>query len=200
MRGVARKNIDSSKADRALQQSELRYRRLFESAKDGILILEPEAGCIVDVNPFMTELTGYPRDYFVGKLVWEIGLLQHADDVKAAFVELQARDYSRYDCLPLNTIDASSVTQLRDSIREQRTGDVELQNYRKDGTSFWNHVVVTPVLDDRGRLTNFVGVQTDVRFVVDGRRPPSHERATAGDPPRTAATWDEGTVHVRLHR
>ena len=43
----------------ALQDSEVRYRRLFETAKDGILILDADTGKIIDANPFMTDLLGY---------------------------------------------------------------------------------------------------------------------------------------------
>ena len=52
------------------------YRRLFESAKDGILILEAETGMILDVNPFLIELLGYSHEKFLEKAIWEIGLLK----------------------------------------------------------------------------------------------------------------------------
>src|SRR6185369_18086994 len=57
-----------------LRISELRYRRLFEAARDGILILDAATLKITDVNPFMTELLGYPHAQFIGKELWEIGL------------------------------------------------------------------------------------------------------------------------------
>ncbi len=57
-------------AGEALRASELRYRRLFESAKDGILILDAETGMIVDVNPFLIELLGISRKAFLDKKVW----------------------------------------------------------------------------------------------------------------------------------
>jgi two-component system cell cycle sensor histidine kinase/response regulator CckA len=241
-----------------LRASEIRYRRLFETAKDGILILAADTGCIVDVNPYMTELTGYARQDFLGKHLWEIGPFKDTAASKDSFAELRAKDYVRYEDLPLKTTDGrtvdvefvsnvylvdgvkviqcnirditvrkrvedqlrlrdraiqavglgilisdprgtdqpivyaspgvtkltgyepaeivgrncrflqgkdtdpASVAVLRDAIREARSCVVELVNYRKDGTPFWNSIAVSPVVDARGALTNFVGVQTDV--------------------------------------
>lgn len=249
---------DRKKADADLRESETRYRRLFESAKDGILILEAGAGRIVDVNPFMTELTGYLRDDFIGKHLWEIGAFKDAAASKASFAELQASEYVRYDDLPLKTLDGrkvdvefvsnvylvnskrviqcnirdvtvrrqaeaslrmrdraiQAVTQgilitdasredhpivyaspgferlsgytadevlgkncrllqgpstdpasrakLREAVGRGEACTVELLNVRKDGTSFWNLLAVSPVTDSLGRVTHFVGVQTDV--------------------------------------
>ncbi len=245
-------------ADTKLRASEEQYRRLFESAKDGILILNAETGCVVDANPFMTELTGYPRDHFLGRRLWEIGPLADVAASKASFAELQAKDYVRYEELPLKTrdgrkvdvefisnvylvngkkviqcnvrditvrkraedelrlreraieavsqgiiitdasgpdnlityaspgftiltgyeikevlgrncrflqgpgTDPASIALLRDAVRDGRSCAVELLNFRKDRSSFWNHVAISPVRDGDGRVTNFVGVQTDV--------------------------------------
>jgi PAS domain S-box-containing protein len=56
-----------------LKDSELRYRRLFEAAQDGILILDSETGMIEDVNPFLIDMLGYSRQAFVEKKLWEVG-------------------------------------------------------------------------------------------------------------------------------
>jgi PAS domain S-box-containing protein len=86
-----------------LQASEMRYRRLFESARDGILILDATTRKITDANPFMVELLGYSRDEFLGKELWEIGLLKDQEASRAAFRELQENGYIRYEGLPLET-------------------------------------------------------------------------------------------------
>ena len=249
---------DREKGDAALRASEKKYRRLFETAQDGILILDAGTGRVVDSNPFMTKLTGYRREEFLGKLIWELGPFVDAAASKASFAELQANDYVRYEDLPLKTHDGCEVAvefisniylvederviqcnirditarkavenalKLRDraieavsqgiivtdstkpddpivyvspgftrltgyaredalgqncrflagagtaaepratlqrAIREGKSCTVELLNFRKDGTSFWNCVAISPIKDDCGRLTNFVGVQTDV--------------------------------------
>jgi PAS domain S-box-containing protein len=88
-------------AEQALRLSEIRYRRLFESAKDGILILDAETGRITDVNPFMAMLLGYTREEFLGKSLWEIGAFRDEAANRAAFTELQKRRYIRYEDLPL---------------------------------------------------------------------------------------------------
>lgn len=84
-----------------LQASEIRYRRLFESARDGILILDAVSRKIIDANPFMVELLGYSREEFLGKELWQIGLFKDKDQNQAAFRELQEKGYIRYDNMPL---------------------------------------------------------------------------------------------------
>ena len=87
----------------ALRASELRYRRLFESARDGILILNAETGMIVDVNPFLVELLGISHETFLGKKVWQLGFLKDIVANEDKFAELQAQKYIRYEDLPLET-------------------------------------------------------------------------------------------------
>ncbi|TFG93743.1 MAG: PAS domain S-box protein [Syntrophobacterales bacterium] len=94
---------DRKQMEEALEKSEKRYRRLFEAAQDGILILNAETGQISDVNPFLTEMLGYSHEDFLGKKLWEIGLFQDIDASKAAFSELQDKGYVRYKDLPLET-------------------------------------------------------------------------------------------------
>ena len=91
--------------EEAQLSSELRYRRLFESAKDGILILDADSGQIVDVNPFLIEMLGFSKEEFVGKELWQIGLFTDVAASRLAFAELQLRGYIRYENLPLETRD-----------------------------------------------------------------------------------------------
>jgi PAS domain S-box-containing protein len=87
----------------AMRTSEIRYRRLFEAARDGILILDPDTRKITDANPFMSELLGYPHDELLGRELWEIGLLKDEDASRAAFRQLQKKHFIRYEDLPLQT-------------------------------------------------------------------------------------------------
>jgi two-component system cell cycle sensor histidine kinase/response regulator CckA len=101
---VLQRSISSLKltsSEEALRDSEVRYRRLFETAQDGILILDAETGLITDVNPFLVKLLDYSREEFLGKALWDIGLFKDIEASKAAFRELQAEQYVRYDDLPL---------------------------------------------------------------------------------------------------
>lgn len=84
--------------------SEIRYRRLFESARDGILILDAATGRILDVNPFMEEILGYSHEQFLEKHVWDLGFLEDIVANMANFLELQQKAYVRYENIPLETV------------------------------------------------------------------------------------------------
>jgi PAS domain S-box-containing protein len=88
-------------AQASTEVSEIRYRRLFEAARDGILILDPGTRKITDANPFMSELLGYPRAELLGKELWQIGLLKDEKANQSAFRELQKKHFIRYEDLPL---------------------------------------------------------------------------------------------------
>ena len=100
---------DRKRAEEALVASEVRYRRLFETAKDGILILDAETGAVHDVNPFLVELLGYLREKFLGKRIWELGIFKDVAANQANFAELQRQEYIRYEDLPLETADGRRV-------------------------------------------------------------------------------------------
>src|SRR6185369_16362056 len=85
----------------AMRASEIRYRRLFEAARDGILILDPDTRKITDANPFMSELLGYSHKELLGKELWEIGLLEDEKASQSAFRELKRTHFIRYEDLPL---------------------------------------------------------------------------------------------------
>jgi len=89
--------------------SEVHYRRLFESSKDGILILDAETGKIVDVNPFLIDLLGYSKNELIKKSIWEIGAFQDIIENKDKFQELQQSEYVRYEDFPLETSDGSKI-------------------------------------------------------------------------------------------
>ena len=95
--------INLARPNETLRTSEMRYRRLFESARDGILILNADTLRITDVNPFMFELLNYTRDEFVEKELWEIGVFKDKAASQEAFRELQLTGYLRYENLPLQT-------------------------------------------------------------------------------------------------
>lgn len=92
-----------------LKQSELRYRRLFEAAQDGILILNAGTGAITDVNPFLIKMLGYSREEFVEKKLWEVGAFKDIEASQDAFEALQQNEYIRYDDLPLKTKDGRLI-------------------------------------------------------------------------------------------
>jgi PAS domain S-box-containing protein len=91
--------------DQELRASKLSYRRLFEAAKDGILILDFETGCITDVNPFLVELLGFSHREMVGRTVCELSSFRDIEANRAILARLQQDGYVRYDDLLLKTAD-----------------------------------------------------------------------------------------------
>ncbi len=89
----------------ALRASEVRYRRLFEAAQDGVLILDAGTGMVVDVNPFLIEKLGFSREAFLGKRIWELGFFKDVVASQANFAKLREKGYVRYENLPLETAD-----------------------------------------------------------------------------------------------
>lgn len=90
-------------AEQSLHASEIRYRRLFEAARDGILILDHETGMIMDVNPFLVKMLGYSREQFLGKPIWGIGFFKDIAANKSNFAELQQKEFIQYENMPLET-------------------------------------------------------------------------------------------------
>ncbi len=100
---------ERKRAEAQMKENELRYRRLFETAKDGILILDARTGRITDANPFMSELLGYSHDELRDKELWQIGLFKDAEANRAVYRLLHDRGHVRYDHLPLENRSGQSV-------------------------------------------------------------------------------------------
>jgi PAS domain S-box-containing protein len=129
----ARDLTERRQAEEALRLRE----RALESASQGILITDPGRpdNPIIYANPAFERLTGFARAEVLG---CNCRILQGVET------------------------DPAAVAELRRAVREGLPCAVELLNYRKDGSTFWNALSVSPVRDADGRLTHFVGVQTDV--------------------------------------
>lgn len=91
----------AKEAESALRDSEVRYRRLFQSAKDGILILDANTGKIIEANAFMSGLLGMERQDIVSKELFELGMGKDIEANKEAFRELRRSGYMRHDHLPM---------------------------------------------------------------------------------------------------
>ncbi|MGQ3411856.1 bacterio-opsin activator domain-containing protein [Natrinema sp. LN54] len=111
--------------------------RALEEAPVGVTISDPdrEDNPLVYINEAYEEITGYAYDDVVGR---NCRFLQGPDSNEDAIAEMAA------------------------AIDENRPTTVELENYREDGTEFWNEVTIAPVRDEDGRVTNYVGFQNDV--------------------------------------
>jgi len=100
---------ERTQVEAALEASEVRYRRLFETAQDGILLLDAHTGEIVDANPFLEDLLGYTHDQMVGRKLWEMGPFKDIAAARAALEKLQTERYVRYEDLPLQTKDGRQI-------------------------------------------------------------------------------------------
>jgi PAS domain S-box-containing protein len=111
--------------------------RAVTASTNSIVITDPNQpdDPLVYVNPAFERTTGYPAEEALGR--------------NCRF--LQGEDH-----------DQPALEELRTAIHEERHCTVVLRNYRKDGTPFWNELSVYPVRDEKGHMTNFVGVQNDV--------------------------------------
>ena len=102
-RGINKDITYRKKAEELVRASELQYRRLFESATDGILILDYHTGYIHDINPSLSKITGYPKEEITGKKLWEIIFFETLRDPKTFFKGLQENEYVKYEDLSLKT-------------------------------------------------------------------------------------------------
>jgi two-component system cell cycle sensor histidine kinase/response regulator CckA len=110
--GTGHKSDEShseTKTEQALRASELSYRRLFETAQDGILILDADTGRVNDANPFLIKLLGFSHGEMVGKTVGELSPFKDLVSNQAMLERLQKYGYVRYEDLPLETVDGRKV-------------------------------------------------------------------------------------------
>jgi len=100
---------NSVSLDKKLKESEIRYRRLFETGKDGILILDFETGNIMEANPFIVNIIDIPLTSIIGKKLWEIGLFSNKEESEQAFIELKTNGYIRFEDMPIKRRNGSKV-------------------------------------------------------------------------------------------
>ena len=105
----ARADQAETRSEQAIHASEVSYRRLFETAKDGILILDAGTGRISDANPFLFKLLGFSLSEMIGKTVGELSPFKDIESNQAMLERLQKDGYVRYDDLPLETRDGRKV-------------------------------------------------------------------------------------------
>ena len=82
-------------------ESEMRYRRIFETARDGILILDFDTSKIIDANPFMVKMLNYTLGEIIGKKLWEIGLFGNQDLFERAFTDLSSNGFVYVEEMPI---------------------------------------------------------------------------------------------------
>jgi PAS domain S-box-containing protein len=103
MLAVIRDVTERKQHEHDILESEVRYRRLFETAHDGVLILDPVTRKIIDANPYMTRILGYSHDALVGRELYEIGLLKDEAASQEMVRKLKRAKQVRYENLPLES-------------------------------------------------------------------------------------------------
>lgn len=109
MIGVIQDITDRKITLEKIQNAETRSHQIFESSKEGILILDAITGQITDANPALIELIGFNYNELVGKELWEIGVFKNIAASKDAFIELQNKEYIRFEDMPLETKAGNSI-------------------------------------------------------------------------------------------
>jgi PAS domain S-box-containing protein len=99
----------AAQGEQALRASEVKYRKLFETAQDGILILEADTGRISEVNPFLLKLLGFTHEEVVGRFIWELSPFEDIVSNQEKLIQLQVEGYVRYENLPLLTKDGRMI-------------------------------------------------------------------------------------------
>ena len=100
---ITRDLTERRQTEALIADSELRYRRLFETAQDAILILDARTGKITDANPYIQQLLGYSHEELMDKELWQLGMFEDKESIRSAFRRLQDEGYSRFEHLPLVT-------------------------------------------------------------------------------------------------
>jgi PAS domain S-box-containing protein len=153
------------KAEHELEISEVRHRRLFESTRDGILILDAATAKVLDVNRFLANLLGYPREHFLGKELWEIGVFKDAESSKTAMATLQKLGEIRFEDLPLQHKDGRHIPVefVSNVYREGRRSVIQC-NIR-DITE--RKGVERALAESQERLLRIIGSATDAIVTVN---------------------------------
>jgi PAS domain S-box-containing protein len=96
-------------AQEEIKLSEEKYRRLFETSKEGVLLADATTGVIADINTFVVEFLGYPREKLLGKKLWEIDAVKNIPASRKAFEEIIKTDSVHHEEVALSTISGDEV-------------------------------------------------------------------------------------------
>ncbi len=117
----------------ALHAFEFRYRRLFETAPHGILLLDAGSGKITDANPFALELLDFPFEELCGRELWEIGRYEEIAESRASFRKLQQTRHAHSDHLALRTKSGEVIAvEVESSIYDEGEQEVAQCIIRRD--------------------------------------------------------------------
>lgn len=118
---------------------------ILDHCVNGVTLADPDLDDrpIIYANKAFENLSGYGQEEIIGR--------------NCRFLQGEDRDQPE-------------LTKLRESLKKQEAVSVTLRNYRKDGTLFNNYLTVTPLLDNKGNLIYFLGVQYDITHKINAER------------------------------
>ena len=214
--GLVRDITGPKRAEDELRISEVRYRRFFETTKDGILILDARTGRVADVNPSLVQLLGYSREAFLGKRIWELEFFKHIVRDQGAFEGLLQKEYIRYDDKSLETAEGRRIdvefvsniyqvdnqTVVRCNIRDitERKRDEWRALIYKDQLRAFSHRLETLREEERTRISREIhdvlgqmltGIKMDLRWI-------EHRLDEFGDDRRVNPILDKLVVATEL--
>jgi len=149
----------------------LMLKRAVESARNGICITNPRLADnpIIYVNDAFLYMSGFERHQVLGR--------------NCRFLQRDDRDQS-------------SIANIREAVRHEQTITTIMRNYRRDGTLFWNELTLSPVHDERGQLTHFVGIQNDITARKEAETRVSEFYSVISHELRTPLTSINGALSV----
>lgn len=104
-----RTRTENIKIQKSLIASEAKYRSLFETAQDGLIILDAQTGEIKEVNYYLIELLGFSPNKFLRNKLWEIDLFKSIVASKKAFEELKNQKYNRFENVPIKNSEGNTI-------------------------------------------------------------------------------------------
>jgi PAS domain S-box-containing protein len=212
---------EHTRAAQAVAISEIRYRRLFETAQDAILILDADSGRIFDANPFIVDMLGYTHEELMGKELWEICLFEDRQANRAAMRRLQEQGYIRYEDLPLETSDGQcrdvefvsnvysvqghpviqcNIRDITDRKRAERAVK-DADNRKDEFLATLAHELRNPLASLRGAIQVMQVKGTadpDVRWARDVVERQVHQLTRLVDDLLDVSSFNQGKVNLQL--
>ncbi|WP_420322027.1 PAS domain S-box protein [Flagellimonas sp.] len=123
--------------------------KALSSAINGITITDAQQpdNPVIYLNAAFEKLTGYPKEEILNK---NLRFLQGQD------------------------VDQPGVKELHNAVKDGKSCEVEIRNYKKDGTLWWNKISITPIKDSKDKVTHFVGIQNDVTDRIEAEEERNH--------------------------